>query len=266
MLHRNYFLNRTLIVLWLMSLVATSLFPDEKGDSIMNKCHAAGKAKDMQGMAIMVIIDEAGKKNTRKINMYTQNNEKGTYNLFEFVYPADVKGTKFLTIGNKNGLDDQRLWLPELGKVRKIASTAKDGKFMGSDLTYYDMEDHDMDEYKYNYIKDEVLTIKKDKIKKKQDCWVVESIPASKNAPYSRTEVWISKEDYSVCRTDFWNKKKNKEKSIFILEMETIGDIVVPVKTYVESVSGHKTLLQIKDIKINNGIDQALFTINYLKK
>ena len=67
----------------MMTLVATGIFPDEKGDMIMGKCHGAGKAKDMQGLAIMVIINEEGKRNTRKINMYTQNNENGAYNCFE---------------------------------------------------------------------------------------------------------------------------------------------------------------------------------------
>jgi outer membrane lipoprotein-sorting protein len=247
-------------------LSMTSVFAEENGHSIIKKSRSLKQAADMQGTAVMILIDANGNKNTRKIDMYTRTTKAGTDSLSEFLFPADVKGTKFLTIGNKEKGDDQRLWLPALGKVRKIAASAKDGKFMGSDLTYYDMEEHSFDGFEYTYLRGEVLTIKKDGHKIEQECWVVESVPKNGESPYSKTEVWVSKDDYFVYRSDFWNRKGEKEKNLYIIESATIDGIIVPVKTYVESADGHKTLLQIKDIRVNEGVDDSLFTVNYLMK
>ena len=259
-------LKGILMVLLLIILTGGIGFADEKGDRIMNVSKNLKQAKDMQGTIIMVLIDKNNKKNIRQLKMYTRETPQGTDSLTEFLSPADVKGTKFLTIGNKKAGDDQRLWLPELGKVRKIASASKDGKFMGSDLTYYDMENHDFDASQYTYLKDGVLTAKKDNQKKEINCWIIKAVPNDKTAPYSKSEIWISKEDHFVYKSDFWDKKNKKNKTISIIETQTIDGIIIPIKTYVASESGHKTLLQVKDVKINKGIEPSMFSIQYLSK
>ena len=134
--------------------------------------------------------------------MYTKQGSQGRNSFIEFVEPADVKGTKFLTIAHKNADDEQRLYLPALGKVRKISSSKKDGKFMGSDLFYYDMEDRDYEEFTYNYVGEEVF--------RGMNCYVVESFPKDSSAPYSKMVMWVNKENYFVYKRECYDSRQHR--------------------------------------------------------
>ena len=67
----------------------------------------------------------------------------------EFVSPADVKGTKFLSYSHIKKDDDQWLYLPALKRVKRIASKNKSGSFMGSEFSYEDLSSFDADKYIY---------------------------------------------------------------------------------------------------------------------
>jgi hypothetical protein len=54
--------------------------------------------------------------------------------------PADVRDTAFLLIQEEGGRSDMFVYLPELKKVRRITARSLQGKFLGSDFTYEDLE------------------------------------------------------------------------------------------------------------------------------
>ncbi|MEW5815538.1 MAG: outer membrane lipoprotein-sorting protein [Spirochaetota bacterium] len=51
-----------------------------------------------------------------------------------------MKGTGFLNLEHTNGANDQWLYLPALGKIRRIAASGRGGSFTGSDFTYADIK------------------------------------------------------------------------------------------------------------------------------
>lgn len=238
---------------------AFMLNADQKADEIMRKNYGLQKADDSYAVATMVLIDKRGNRKTRKVVMYTQQTEKGENTFIEFLEPADVKGTRFLTIGNEEGDDDQRLYLPALKKVRKISSSSKSGKFMGSDLYYYDMEDRGFNDGAYRYIKDEVFN--------GRDSWVIEVIPKDKDAPYSKTQVWVSKDNYFANKIDAYDKKGKLLKTILFLEVQEINGVLTPIKTVVDNYQDeHKTLLSVEQTVVNGGVDSSIFSIQNLEK
>ena len=243
----------------LTMLFTLSLFADEKGDEIARKNKDLKKSIDSYSEADMILIDKKGDQKKRKLIMFSKESKEGRNSFTEFSEPADVKGTKFLTIARK-GDDEQRLWLPALKKTRLISSSSKDGKFMGSDLTYYDMEDRDFDDFTYKYLKD-------DKFQDK-DCFVIETTPKDKTSPYSRSIMWISKADYFTYKIETYDKKDDKLlKTIVFVEVKTIDGVLIPIKTVVDNnKEGTKTLLVMSNTKINSGIKDTVFTVQNLEK
>ena len=47
--------------------------------------------------------------------------------------------------------DDQWLYLPALRKTKRIATTDKSGRFMGSELNYADMAHRELEDYAYHF-------------------------------------------------------------------------------------------------------------------
>src|SRR5438876_5380784 len=57
-----------------------------------------------------------------------------------FLSPSEVKGTSFLAFSHKGRAADQWLYLPELKRVRQITARARNESFMGTDLSYHDLD------------------------------------------------------------------------------------------------------------------------------
>jgi Outer membrane lipoprotein-sorting protein len=57
-----------------------------------------------------------------------------------FLAPAEVKGTGFLAFTHKGRPADQWLYLPELKRVRQITARRRKESFVGTDLSYHDLD------------------------------------------------------------------------------------------------------------------------------
>ena len=191
---------------------------------------------------------------------YSKEGKSGRNSFIKFIEPADVKGTTFLIIGYNKGDDEQRLYLPALGKIRRISSANKDQKFMGSDLTFYDMEDHEYNDFSYKYVNDENY--------ESMDCHVLEMYPKDKYAPYKKQVAWINKKDFFAYKMECYDKKKNvKIKTIVSLDVKSFNGVLMPQRVVVDNhKENHKTLMQDTNIRVNKGIRDTVFTIQNMQR
>ena len=239
-------------------LISVSLFAETSADEIMSVNNNLKEPEKSSNITTMVLINSSGKKKIREMVMYFMNTEAGENTFIEFNLPADVKGTKFLTIGNDNGDDDQRLFLPALKRVRKISSSNKNGKFMGSDITYYDMETRNLEDFTYEILREDTVG--------NRSCWVISSIPKDTDAPYSRVHSYISMDNYYCYKREMFDGNGKHIKTMTIVETEIIDGFIFPVKTVFDNLKDdHKTLLAVTDIKIDSDIDESIFTIQNLR-
>ena len=88
---------------------------------------------DMTSQMTMNLIDKKGKVRTRLLKTHRMSDNK---QIMWFLKPSDVKGSSFLRLSYDDRDDDMWIYLPAFGKVRRIASHAKKGSFMGSDFTF----------------------------------------------------------------------------------------------------------------------------------
>lgn len=249
----------TIILIFLVSIM--SVFSDPRGEEIAKKNYNLPEAADSYSISTMVLINSRGDKKVRKLKMYSKKAKDGTNSFIEFVEPADVKGTRFLTIGHKKGDDEQRLYLPALGKVRRISSSKKGGSFMGSDLNFFDMEDHDFTDFQYKYIKDETYN--------GMSCHIIEMYPEDENAPYSKQVAWINKSDFFAYKVECYDKKSGNPlmKTIVMMDVKSIGGVLMPGKLVVDHhLKNHKTLLSMSDRKVNIGLKDTIFSVQNLTK
>ena len=252
-------MKKCLLLLCIL-LLSSNIFADQKGEEIAGKTYELKESADSHSVGMMVLINKKGDQRIRKIEMFSKETNKGTNSLVIFLEPADVKGTKFLTVGHEKGEDEQRLFLPALGKIRRIASSKKGGSFMGSDLNYFDMENHSFQDFTYNYIK-------KGKFKT-MDCDIVEFVPLDENAPYSRQLSWIGSDNHFTYKVECYDKKNPDVllKTIVIEEVKTLDEVMIATKIVVDNKkTGGKTLFMLTNVQINTGIKNSVFSIQNLE-
>jgi len=195
----------------LLSSIIRAQTPEEKGMSIAQEADIRDQGfKDFTANMLMILKNKHGQESNREMRIKTLEVEAdGDKNLFVFDNPRDVKGTAFLSFTHKIGNDEQWMYLPALKRVKRISSQNKSGSFMGSEFSYEDMSNPEVEKYTYKWIRDEVYDGK--------ESYVVESFPVDKeNSGYTRMLSWIDKSEYRLLKVEFYDRKKSHLKTMTI--------------------------------------------------
>ncbi|MCG8572512.1 MAG: outer membrane lipoprotein-sorting protein [Spirochaetes bacterium] len=249
------------LIFLLLIIGSIFLLADTKADEVARRHFNLKQSNDQSSIRIMVLINRNNEKKVRKIESFSRKGKNGQDTFMRFVEPAQVLNTTFLSFGYDDGDDEQRIFLPGLGKIRKISASNKDQKFMGSDLFYYDMEDFSFNDFTYKYVKEDEY--------KGIPCDVIEMYPKDRNAPYSKQVCWISKIDSFSYKVECYDKKRLdlKTKTIVSLSVKAFKGILIPEQMVIDNhKENHKTLLQDSNIQVNIGLSPEIFTIQNMEK
>jgi len=235
---------------------------------IMDKVDARDDGDNMITTQEMILIDKRGHQRVRQIKSFSKDKGRDTLRIMFFLSPADVKNTGFLTYdyysGDKD--DDQWLYLPELKKTKRIASSDKSSAFMGSDFSYADMTRRVLDEWNYKLLKEGQVRGKK--------VWLIEASPVSKTVEdrygYTKSVVFVRQDIFMVVRAVNWVKEGDKLKYFDMKKIEQIDGIWVgtelDMKTTKNRQTLHRTLLNFTEVKFNQDLDESMFSIRRLEK
>ncbi len=249
--------RRIIFVTALSAIVFSSnIVFSQTGDEIMKKVDEVVVPKDMKSAMKMNLIDSKNQARQRDLKVFRLTDVKM---MMWFLNPADVKGTCFLKIANTDRDDDMWIYLPALAKVRRIASSAKNGSFMGSDFTFEDMGDRKLKDYSYKFLKTEALDGKQ--------CWVVESVPnTGVSTDYSKIVSWVWQDANMSVREEFYDKKGTLKK-IKTTELVKVKTYWIPRKNVMQDLSSkHRTEILFEKIEVDTGIDANMFDQNNMTK
>ena len=208
----------------------------------------------------MVITAKDGKTTERVIDQYSKDGPNGARTVIVFQQPANVKGTRFLTMDNASGGTDQWIYLPSLGKVRRIAATESGGNFMGTDFSYDDISsmDRDISLDTYTMLKEETLNGRL--------CYVIQSVPVSGDYQYSKTTSWVDKENFLIYKSEMYNKRGEVMKVMEMSDFKDVQGRVTPMQTKVSTVAaGTSTTIFMDIMKYDEAIPEGVFTTAYLE-
>ncbi|MDR2803748.1 MAG: outer membrane lipoprotein-sorting protein [Treponema sp.] len=209
----------------------------------------------------MVITAKNGSTSERVIDQYSKDDANGYARaVIMFQSPATVRGTRFLSIDNASGKSDQWIFLPNVGKVRRIASSESGGNFMGTDFSYDDMSvDREVDRDTHTILREETLD--------GNMCYVIQSVPKdSGDFQYSKTIAWIDKANYRTYKREMYDKRGTVEKLMEISGYRDVQGQDTPMQTKLSTiVAGTSTTIYIDIIKYNDPIPEGVFTTAYLE-
>lgn len=217
------------------------------------------KAKTVSTRSRMVLAAKDGSESERLIDQYSSDSDKGNRTIIVFQRPASVSGTRFLTLENSKGNDDRWIFLPSLGKVRRIASAEGSGSFMGTDLSYDDISsaDREVSLDRHTYIRQETLN--------GRPCHVIESVPNDSSYQYSKMISWIDEETLVSWKIELFDKKGSLVKVLEVLETKKVQNRITPTRTRMSTVAAKTSTTIIVDIiKYDEVIPEGVFTVDYL--
>jgi len=246
-----------IIAIMLITALYSMLFAQEMtGYQIMKNVDERVIPDDIETDMTMNLVDKKGRVRSRFIHSYRMSDDK---QIMWFNEPADVKGSSFLRLSYDDRDDDMWIYLPAFGKVRRIASHAKNGSFMGSDFTYEDMGDRKVDDYEYTILGEEDVD--------GRSCWMIQSIPKPGVATdYSKGVSWVWKQEFIVVKSDLYDKKGKLRKQMNQNLIELDGYWIYDrITMHNLKRQGHTELI-LDNIKLNTGVEETLFKSNQLTR
>jgi outer membrane lipoprotein-sorting protein len=262
---RTIILGVAILVLAAAPLLAAEEIPGEPtGHEIAVKVDERDEGQDQVSRGVWTLINKKGQKRVRDTMRYWKEYDgKDGLSSKIFVYfdsPPDVKDTTFLNWSYKDPEtdDDQWIYLPALRKVRRISSGDKENSFMGTDLVFDDLGDREVEEDVHTLLRVEDV----DGVKH----YVVQAVPKKKDYVYSKKLNWVNAEHWTVPKTEFYDRKGRLLK-IMETEWMQVDGVWTWKRTVVKNqLTGHRTELDVDDAKVNQGLDDNLFTERSLRK
>lgn len=252
--------------LLIVTLGFTSLFA-LSGLKIAQKVHDRDEGDNVTSKMKMILIDKNNHKRVRLLDTYAKEKGDDTLKLMFFLTPADVKNTGFLTFDYEDSSkdDDQWLYLPELQKVKRIASSDKSSSFMGSDFTYSDMTSRNVDDYTYKIMKEPTI--------KGHKTWQMLVIPKTKKTidetGYSKSIIFVRQDNFVIVQALNYIKVGKKLKYMMVTGLELIDGIWTTTRIQMVTKKGkkmlHKTIFEFSDIKYNQNLEESFFKTRTLE-
>jgi outer membrane lipoprotein-sorting protein len=257
-------MKRIAVFITMLTALALSVSAQDAA-TIMERAKNQSDAAAMSSRSRMVIIAKNGSTTERVIDQYSKDDANGNGRaVIVFQSPATVKGTRFLMIDNASGKTDQWIFLPGLGKVRRIAASESGGSFMGSDFSYDDMSmmSRDVGDDAHSILREETITVDG----QSAACYVIQSLPNDSDFAYSKTVSWVDKSNYRLYKIELYNKRGAVEKTMEMSGFRDVQGHDTAAQTKVSTVSaGTSTTLFQDIIKYDDPIPEGVFTTAYLE-
>ncbi|HME72063.1 MAG TPA: outer membrane lipoprotein-sorting protein [Myxococcota bacterium] len=181
--------------------------------------------------------------------------------LVRFVTENDSWDTRVLKVENEDRSDDQFVWMPALGRVRRFTSVQKADPFQGTDLTLEDIEVHRARRFEilgraYSVLQGEPVHVL--------------TIAPMYELGYRRAILFISQKDYAVLEVHYYRgddaRRPYKVSRAPRDQMAEAGGHVLPLLLiFTDYEHGTETWARYHRRSVVDDLDDKLFSLDLLE-
>jgi hypothetical protein len=235
--------------------------------------------RDSRAAMRMKLFDRQGRMRERALGLITlrgrgapgvpQSAPDGDRLLIRFDYPNDIRGTAFLVWEHPDSEDERFLYLPALGRVRRIAGAETQESFVGSDFTYEDIGGREFDEYSYSFVGTDGgnASWTPPGGGAARPAWRLESRRKDASAEFPRVVSIVLKDSYVVVQADIFNRRHEKQKVYTVRRVERIEGIwTVMDSEMTNALERTRTELVVESTDYNVGLKEADFSRRELER
>jgi len=225
---------------------------DLSGREIIERVDNAPTPDDGSMTMTMTLINDRGESLVREMKSWKQGKDKTA---MAFLAPEDVRGTAFLTVDVEGSdIDDMWLYLPSLDLTKRIDAASRHDAFVGSDFSYDDLGDRDIDDYEYTLLREDSY--------EDHHVFVVEGVALDpQDAGYSRLVSWIRDDIWTPVKVEYYGPRGDLQKVQTNSDIRDIEGFWTIARMTMENVQrDHKTVLEMSEIRVNPGVPDEVFT------
>jgi hypothetical protein len=189
--------------------------------------------------------------------------------LLRFSYPNDIRGTSFLVWEHPTAEDERFLYLPSLGRVRRIAGSETQDSFAGSDFTYEDIGGRELDDYTYAFsgADGENASWAPASGGAPRQAWRLESTLKDASGQFPRVVSLVLKDALVVVHAEVYNRRNERQKVYSVRKLDLVEGIWTVLDSEMVNASEKtSTALAVEQADYNVGLKEADFSRRELER
>jgi hypothetical protein len=173
--------------------------PAQDGRSILEEAQRRALAQSLQYEGTLQVMDSSGRITEKRWHYQRLGSHGSSKAILRFSAPAEVKGVALLILNHPDRASDQWMWTPAMQRTRRITLHDRSARFLGTDFTFEDLEERDIDQFVYRLRGEETVD--------GTPCWRIEARPRkSKASQYTSSSLWVRKDNYVLVQVDGYVK------------------------------------------------------------
>ena len=241
----------------------------ETGEWVARQVQDRDTGRDGRFQFRMRLFDRQQRIRERELSLLTLRREgkpkpgapDGDRMLIRFTYPQDIRGTAFLVWEHPHGSDERFLFLPALGRVRRIVGAETQDSFVGSDFSYEDIGGREFDDYTYTMIDRNASDAAK------QPAYRIESRTRDPQAKFPRVVSTVRKDSFVVVHADIYNRRDERHKTYEVRRLERVQNIWTLTDVMMGNLLDKtRTEMTATKVEYNVGLTEADFSRRELER
>src|SRR5213594_3264548 len=226
---------------------------------IVEEAQKRTDAKSQRYEGLLQVFDAKGKISDKRWSFERLGSHGNSKAVLRFTAPAEVKGVALLVVNHPDRASDQWMWTPAIERDRRIALQDRSTRFFGTDFSFEDLEERDVDQYEYALVGEEAAD--------GAPCWKIQSIPKqAKSSQYTKSIVWVRKDNYAVARVDSYVKDQAVRKLVYS-DIRNIQGIWTARETIMSDLRrGSVTRLALDKVEYNLPLKDERFTLQAIRR
>ena len=173
----------------LAALALAAALYGQDARQIVAESERRGQSKSQYYEGALEVTSANGKVTTKAWQSFRLGSYGESKAILRFTAPAEVKGVALLVINHPDRSSDQWMWTPAIGRDRRIALQDRSTRFFGTDFSFEDLEERDVNQFDFKLTGEEPI--------EGAPCWRIEARPRQgKTSQYTLSRVWIRKDNY----------------------------------------------------------------------
>lgn len=270
------------LLVLLEQVPACTTTPDtaETGREILDRARSIAETSrhwtDRSQKIHMEIFEADGRRRVRDLTSHEKRDPTGgRRSILFFSAPAEFEGLGLLAVTRRDEPGELKLYVPGIDRVREVRASARGEPFVGSDLTFRDL---DLLQALPTWTAEEAeARLVGETTIEGEVCHHIELSPRSEDVEYGRIVLWLTKDDLTLRRILLQRVEGNAvprdeledgdDKRIELGRIEQAGSIPVAHRIEVETLgAGSRTIIERSDVKFDQGLEDDLFSEKALER
>jgi Outer membrane lipoprotein-sorting protein len=250
-------MNRLIITLFLLCGLAPAQY--DFGLQIMDESESRSRAGTQQYEGTLEVISASNKVSVKRWKYRRIGSNGASKAILRFTAPAEVKGVALLIVNHADRSSDQWMWTPAIDRDRRIAAQDRSTRFFGTDFSFEDLEERDVDQFDYKFQAEDTIG--------GVVCWRIEAKPRqSVSSQYTFSMLWVRKDNYVAAQIENFSKDKLIRR-IRYSDIQNVSNIWTPrtVEVY-DAIRKSRTVLKLEKLEYNVPMKDEDFTLEALRR